>query len=182
MRISPIATAVLATFFSMMHATAALAEPEQLTATERLAALKLKESTTRELLADDIAMEFATVAEFSARLPGLKGVAVDTSRTTPPGVTVYTDSLDPIWNTTDGAPTVRIGDRTSWILLAPPLKAAPALMRMRDHAQTGENGKTHVTTRMRLLCEGPQAACEEQQDILDSMIPERRLLKEEQAY
>ena len=150
-----------------------------LTATERLAELRRTGAPTYELLLDDSAMEYSSASEFIEHLPARKGVVPDPARPALEGGSFYTDDPDPLWNAPLGEPTVRDGDRISWVLLAPPHPAAPAVLRVHDHAVTGANGVTHVTSRMGLLCEGEAEACAELQAIRRSMIPALRETQED---
>ncbi|WP_282295350.1 hypothetical protein [Stenotrophomonas sp. PS02289] len=165
----------------MMLPTVACAQSDSapLTATERLAELKSMGAPTHELLADDSSMEFASAAEFLRELPARKGVVPDTARPALDGGSFYTNDPDPLWNVPLGEQTVRDGDRISWMLLASPHPAAPAVLRVHDHAVTGPDGITHVTSRLGLLCEGEAEACAELHAVRRSMIPALRDAQDE---
>lgn len=176
--------ALFAAFVPTLHAAPAAAEPDPpMTATERWAEMKRNGAATYETQVDDDSMEYATAAEYFARLPLRDDLSMITGEgDADPGTVGYTDNPDPYWIPPLRQPAVRSGTRTSWGLYGPPHPAAPAVIRVHDAAVTAEDGTTLVTTRIGMLCEGEAAACADLKDMRDSMVPELRLLKEEQAY
>ena len=171
--------AMAATLALVPTAARAQSEGASLTATEQLAELKRTGAPTYALQIDDGAMEYATAAEFIRELPTREGVVPDPARPAVDGGSFYTNDPDPLWNAPMGDHTVPDGDRVSWMLLSPPHPAAPAVLRVHDHAVTGPEGITHVTSRLGLLCEGEVTACAELQAIRRSMIPALRDARED---
>lgn len=139
-------------------------------------ASSVRPKPVQQFVVDDSSMEFDSVQEYQQRLPTLKGVSARTDQATPPGVTLYADSVDAVWDAAMKGKGLVEGRRTSWVLMLPPHESGPAVVRTQMDAETGSDGVSRVTTRIGMLCEATEEVCAEvrrrRYEMIEIMQPE----------
>lgn len=134
------------------------------------AASTARPKPVQRFVVDDASMEFESVQAYQQQLPTMKGVSARADQPTPPGVTVYTDSVDAVWDAALKGKGLVEGRRTSWVLMLPPHESAPAVVRTQMDAEASTDGTSRVTTRVGMLCEATEDVCTELRRRRDEMI------------